>query len=158
MDPGTILATVELSMKILGVAYEYYKNVKGAKKDIERLQLDIEALKSIFSRLSDNAASVTISRELGGIIAGAQNEMAGLLKKLEFGRREKALHTFGLRSLVWPLKKEEFEDIVSSLEKYKTAANLCLCIDQRYGLSLIKVILLPPISLIAKRWTQQAEH
>ena len=136
MDPGTILATVELAAKALLVTYEYYKNAKGAKRDIERLRSEIEGLQSIFSKLLDNAASVTTSAELRKTVTSAQNEMTELLKKLDFGRRDKAMHKVGLRSLVWPLNKRELEDLVNNLEKYKTAANLCLGIDQRYEVCL----------------------
>ena len=51
MDPGTIIAVVELSAKLLSVIGKYYTEVKNARDEIFRLTHELETSKEVLQRL-----------------------------------------------------------------------------------------------------------
>lgn len=133
MDPGTIIAVIEASARVLSLIAKYYSDVKKAKEDIESLRIEIEAfsnvLRNIQSKQSSNAAKLPLLASLAPVIRGSLSDIENLQTKLDPGKGKKAMRRIGFHALQWPFTKKEVEEHVARLEGHKTTLTLALTSD-----------------------------
>lgn len=138
MDPGTAIAVIDLSAKVLSLISKYYSDVKHAKSDIERLSSEIHGLNVVFQKVqeliqkSSLAKNLPTSASLKQPTEQALIDVKELESKLDPGTGGKMMRRVGKRALKWPLAKKEVNDWVAKLERHKTLINLALTTDQRY--------------------------
>jgi hypothetical protein len=149
MDPlgitAGVIAIIQISTKIVSVCSDYIRNVKGAPSDLQRIMLEVAAVKGIFEALSlllpladhtDSAASQQNDNEnsysfLRGSVDGCARELTALealFPKAEDrssdGKRRKCLPS--LSSLAWPLKAHRAKKHLDDISQYKATISLAL--------------------------------
>lgn len=137
MDPGTIIAVVEASSRVLSLIAKYYSGVKKAKEDIKSLEAEVETLHRVLQKIqelfqSSNAAKLSLLASLATAIEGSSSDIENIRNKLESTREKKAMSRVGLRALKWPLTKKEVEGYVANLERHMKTLTLALSLDQTY--------------------------
>ncbi|KAL8920505.1 MAG: hypothetical protein Q9208_006255 [Pyrenodesmia sp. 3 TL-2023] len=133
MDPGTAVAVVTLSAKILEIIRKYYKNVEGAQGEIESLANELKDLDHVmqeFQKLVGSSSKLPVAASLGATIKQALSELESLENELVPGNRTKAMRHFGKRALRWPFAKSEVEQWIIRLQRLKETANFALNTDQ----------------------------
>lgn len=131
MDPGTIIAVVEISSRVLLLVAKYYSGVEKAKEEIESLKIEVEAFYDVLLIIqglvqSSDATKLPLFASLAAATTGALSEFKNIQKKLASSKGKKAMSRVGLRALVWPFTKKEVEDHIGRLEGHKTTLTLAL--------------------------------
>ena len=130
---ASVVALVETSLKVVSLCAEYYSHVKNAKKDVDRLCLEVKAFISVLQNLDKLARSATrlfASRSLNEDIQQCSTHLEHLQKKLEPGKGRKAMSRYGIRALKWPFERKELEKDLGMLERYKSTFTAALNTDQ----------------------------
>ena len=130
---ASVVALVETSWKVVTLCAEYYSHVKNAKKDVDRLCLEVKAFISVLQNLDKLARSATrlfASRSLNEDIQQCSTHLEYLQKKLEPGKGRKAMSRYGIRALKWPFERKELEKDLGMLERYKSTFTAALNTDQ----------------------------
>ena len=132
---ASIVALVETSLKVVSLCAEYYSHVKNAKRDADRLCLEVKAFISVLQHLdklarSPGATRLFASRSLNKDIQQCSTHLEHLQKKLEPEKGRKAMSRYGIRALKWPFEKEELEKDLGMLERYKSTFTAALNTDQ----------------------------
>lgn len=136
MDPGTIIAVVDTSFRVLSLIAKYYSHVKKAKEDIEGLMIEVEAFYIVLRKiqelvLSSNAIKLSLGGSLATTIEASSSEIEGIKNKLDLSKGKKAMSRVGLQALQWPFTKQEVEGHIAKLEGHKTTLTLILSSVQR---------------------------
>ena len=133
--PASVIAVIDISIKITLLCFQYSTAVKDAKKDIERVQRRLgditrvlEKIKELLNRRDKTRLSITC--ELFTSLKQCLRELEELKAELEPRKTHKAMSRFGVRALKWPFTSKQVEKIVSSLEGYKQTFTLALQVDQ----------------------------
>ena len=124
---ASVVALVETSLKVVSLCVEYCSHVKNAKKDADRLYLEVKALSSVLQNLDKLARS---PRSLNEDIKQCLIHLEHLQKKLEPGKGRKAMSRCGIRALKWPFERKELEKDLGVLERYKSTFTAALNTDQ----------------------------
>ncbi len=132
---ASVVALVETSLKVVSLCAEYYSHVKNAKKDADRLCLEVRAFISVLKNLdklaqNPGATRLFASRSLNEDIQQCLIYLEHLQKKLEPGKRRKAMSRYGIRALKWPFERKELEKDLGVLERYKSTFTAALNTDQ----------------------------
>ena len=132
---ASVVALVETSLKVVSLCVEYCSHVKNAKKDADRLCLEVKALSSVLQNLdklarSPRATRLFASRSLNEDIKQCLIHLKHLQKKLEPGKGRKAMSRCGIRALKWPFERKELEKDLGALERYKSTFTAALNTDQ----------------------------
>lgn len=132
MEPGTIIAVVTTSAKVLSLITEYYLDVKGARQDQERLRKEVKALHHVLENVQKLAEGPNASkvRNLSSYIEKCSPDIKDLETKLNPGKRGKAMKKLGVRALKWPFDKKEVDEHIIILERHKSTISVALEIDQ----------------------------
>lgn len=133
MDPGTAVAVCTLSAKVVSIIWKYYKNVEGARGEIELLAKELEGLQHLmqkFQKLVDSSSKLPVAASLETTIKQALSDLETLESKLVLGKGTKVMRRFGKRALKWAFAKSEVEQWVSQFQRLKETANLALNTDQ----------------------------
>lgn len=122
---ASVVALVETSLKVVSLCAEYYSHVKNAKKNADRLCLEVRAFISVLQNLdklarSPGAIKLFASRSLSDDIRQCLTCLERLQKKLEPGKGRKAMSRYGIRALKWPFESKELEKDLDMLERYKS--------------------------------------
>jgi DNA-binding transcriptional MerR regulator len=132
---ASVIAIIDLSVKVAKLCLQYSTAVRNAKADITRLQTrlsdlgaSLEGVKELLDDRNDQALAT--SRKLVDSLDGCTSELAQLQSRLDPGKARMAMRRFGLRALKWPFDGKEVSGIVSNLEYYKQTIMLCLQVDQ----------------------------
>lgn len=133
---ASVIAVIDASVKIASLCFQYSKEVKSAKEDIERLQRKVTDIKNVLERLNrerqgENRLSVTqkLSESLKACLAQLE-QLQAQLEPGEPGKARKAMQRYGARALKWPFTSRKVERIVANLENYEQAFSLALQVDQ----------------------------
>ncbi len=138
MDPGTAIAVGEVSTKVLSIIWKYYSDVKDAKDDIEYLANEIKDLKNVLGNvrklLEDRSITerMPISLPMLETTKQLKLEMEALGTRLDRSKGTRTMHRVGLRALKWPLKKQQVNEFVTKLQRYKATLNLAFVADQTW--------------------------
>ncbi|KAJ5471551.1 hypothetical protein N7530_008908 [Penicillium desertorum] len=142
---ASVIAVIQLAGSIVKICGDYIQDVKGARDEIFKLQLEVTHLTGVLQELklllqSPNGSRLSTSQALHGPITMCFSILAALEVTLGPGKRTRAMRRLGLRALAWPLKRTEVEQIVSDLERYKSILTLSLQIDQTWVSDRLKLI------------------
>lgn len=113
MDPGTILAVVQITDRVLSLIAQYYSGVKNARKDIESLTTEVEAFSTVLRRIqalvrsSSDAAKLSLSASLDATIQGSLSDIKKIKNQLDpsKGTAKKVMSRIGFRALKWPVRE-----------------------------------------------------
>ncbi len=146
---ASVVALLEVSLKVVSLCKEYYSKVKDAKDDINRFRLEFQTFVHILRGLRKLAkdfktAHIFASQSLVGSITQCQSDLKILEQKLNPGKHQKTMSRFGMWALRWPFQSSDVEKIMQSLERYKSTFNATLNIlsikrTQRAVVSLIRL-------------------
>ncbi|KAF2183679.1 hypothetical protein K469DRAFT_634847 [Zopfia rhizophila CBS 207.26] len=136
---ASVIAVINLSAKVALLCFRYSTAVKNAKPDIERLQEEINRLKTTLEGLrqllkSTNGPRLQTSQLLREGLSGCSSQLTKLETKLEKklnpGGTREIMGRIGIRALKWPFESKEVDGIVKTLERYRDALSAGLTIDQ----------------------------
>ncbi|KAF4545816.1 Vegetative incompatibility protein HET-E-1 [Lasiodiplodia theobromae] len=147
MDPGTGLAVFDLSVKVAKLCWEYYRKVKNAKSDIERLKEEVDRLKAPLEAAekllkSPNGQRLQAAQSLLSALQGCEAQLKELETKLKtkledtlkhgkiYKAMRKIIRRLGLSALKWPLESKDVDAIIATLEKHRNELSYALQIDQ----------------------------
>jgi metal-responsive CopG/Arc/MetJ family transcriptional regulator len=136
-EAASVIAIIDLSVKVASLCVQYSREVAGAKKEITSLQEELGALQNVLNQLNKlldqpNGAKLStapgIKRALGAIKAQLQD----VDKMLDIEKSRNPLRRYGLRAMKWPFESKTVEKIMARLEHHKSAITLALQVDQTY--------------------------
>jgi hypothetical protein len=132
---ASVIAVIEVSVKVIALCSQYISAVRNAKKDIERIEKKVGDIKHNaegIRKLLDgpNKAQVPTTHGLFKSLDQCLQQLEQLEKQLEPRKARKVMSRFGLRDLKWPFTSKQVEDILSSLEGYECSFALALNVDQ----------------------------
>lgn len=136
MDPGTVLAVIQLSDRVLSLIAKYYAGIKKAKEEIESLKAELETFHSVLRRIqelalqSSNASKLSLLTSLATAVQNSSSDIENIRDKLDPSKGKKAISRVGLRALQWPFTKDEVKEHIARLERHKTTLTLALSSDQ----------------------------
>ncbi|KAL8792240.1 MAG: hypothetical protein Q9195_005196 [Heterodermia aff. obscurata] len=121
----TIGTVLDLSAKLLSASHRYYKEVRGAKKEIEFIITEISNLQIVLKRIeqlghpSSSSPLPTLNhlRKPDGPLHQCDSILRPLVAKLEKPLTSR-------RVMVWPLKKSDVDNTLKEIERVKTTLNL----------------------------------
>jgi hypothetical protein len=135
---ASIIAVIDLSAKVASICFQYSAAVKNARSDVERLQGELERLRTTLQgaqRLleSPNGKRLQTSQGLRNGLIDCSSQLSELQsrleKKLNPGSARKAMRKFGLRALKWPFESKEIDSIINNLERYRDTLSVGLTVD-----------------------------
>ena len=132
---ANVIAVVDLSAKIASSCYQYSRDVKDAKADIERFEREIERVSKLLRHVQAllegaDETSLSTSDELKNALAECKMELQQLNALLDSGKGRKVMRKFGLRALKWPFKSREVDKAINSLGRSRATISDALQIDQ----------------------------
>lgn len=141
---ASVIAVVELSAKVASLCFQYSKDVKKAKDDIERLCGEVinleNAATSVHQLLSGpNSAKLKASQQLVIAIRDSQSQLQRLRENLRPKTTRQAISRLGLRALKWPFQSKDVEKIIQDLGRCTQTMILALQVDQTYVVISIRL-------------------
>lgn len=136
MDPGTAIATGQVSAKVLSIIWKYYSEVKDAKSNITYLANEIQDFHDVMQRFGELlqkesiVAKAPASASLVTTIEQSLLDIKMLKSKLDPGTGAKVMKRVGKRALKWPFTKKEANEWVTRFQRLKATVNLALNADQ----------------------------
>jgi len=132
---ANIIALVDLSANIAKVCFQYSKEVSSARADIERLRRQAEHLEITLKaaqRLVEEGKSSSLPTSQGLFVTfnDCKIELESTLKKLQ----PSPMRRYGFRSLKWPFKSKEIDQLLDGLKGYEGSILAGLQVDQTYVL------------------------
>lgn len=127
----TIGTVLDLSAKLLSASRRYYKEVKGAKKEIRSIIDEISNLQEVLKRIEKLADSLPSSQlatlnhiwKPDGPLHQCDSLLGPLVSKLDKPLTSR-------RIIVWPLKKSDVDSTLEDTERLKTTLTLALSTAQ----------------------------
>lgn len=138
---ASVIAVIQISQAVASLCFQYLRNVKNAKSDIERLQGELGRLNVVLEgaqKLLDgpNGARLRTSQGLRDGLTGCSLQLEGLKtkleKKLNTGKTGKIMSLCGSRALKWPFESKDVDGIICTIERYRDTLSAGLSIDQGY--------------------------
>ncbi|KAL1682498.1 hypothetical protein EV122DRAFT_287123 [Schizophyllum commune] len=139
MDPGTILAVIDMAGKITVALCKYASSAKGADKarlalwrELSSISGTLMNVKYYFESLADGFAPETQKRmnalrlwEDGGPIKECMKLLDNFLRELDADIKRQGLK----RKLLWPFKEQTIEKFLMELERHKAHLMLAFSIN-----------------------------
>lgn len=143
MDPVTgvglaasIIGIIQVTGAVLTLAHGYIGGVRSASKDIEELKGALDNFSQVLRDLEDHVKKNPQLKTLtklnckNGPLEQCGRELENLHSKLAKPEKNRVAKLIHLKSLKWPLKKEEVSEFLLQLERYKSLFILALGFDQ----------------------------
>ncbi|CAG7556414.1 unnamed protein product [Fusarium equiseti] len=140
---ANVIAVVDLSAKVATLCYRYSQDVSSARADIERLRRQAEHL-----QITLNAAKILVERSNSPLFStstaiikafdSCRTDLEYVLKKLDSNPLRTAMRRYGWRSLKWPFKSKEIDQLLAELKSYEDTISVGLQLDQCGILGSIK--------------------
>jgi hypothetical protein len=133
---ASVIAVIDLSAKIASLCYQYLGAVKEAKKDIERLEAEINSLQEVLGGIRhlldrpENAMRLEVTHKVSSSLDSCREQLEIVQRRLEPGKTRKTMSRFGVRAFKWPFKSKEVDKIIQSLNRHKTTLASALQLDQ----------------------------
>lgn len=139
---ASVIAVIDLSVKVAARCSEYYTNVKNAREDIERVQKETKRSKEIAQQIQSlcdgpNGPKLLSSQSLRDGVNECEKQLARIEAKLEPGTRNKLMRHYGGRALRWPFKSKEVDAILRQLGQCQGNISSSLQVDQMYVIPLL---------------------
>lgn len=140
---GTVVAVLDISLKITSLCREYHSRVKEAPQDIMRLHAEVRSIHDILQRISQAAATEDSSALLpslrslttpDGALSICLVDLTSLTQILEKGKAGARKW----RGILWPLKDSDVARSVKHIAQAKSTLQLALSADA--GLNVLKVL------------------
>ena len=132
MDPISITTSLVALMSLTKNVAQYLKEIKSGSDDRVRLREEIRSTMCLIEMLQDRVDDAdSLSKDLasirslefpGGPLELLGNALRQLIEKLASNGRLQRLS----RTLLWPLSKEEVDDLISVIERQKAAFTLAI--------------------------------
>lgn len=132
MDPISITTSLVALMSLANKVAQYLKEIKGGSDDRVRLREEMRSTRCLIEMLQDriddadslskDLASIRALKVRGGPLEQLENALRQLIEKLEPNGRLQRLS----RTLLWPLSKEEVNDLISIIDRQKAAFTLAI--------------------------------
>ncbi|RTE83636.1 hypothetical protein BHE90_001824 [Fusarium euwallaceae] len=133
---ASIIAVVDMSAKVASLCTDYFRAVKNARSDIERLQNELGSLDLVLrgaERLvqGSDGNQLQTTRQLEVVLYEASYQLQQLVDELndKQGKTRKAMSRFGIRALKWPFESSELDNIIRNLERNRNTISVALNID-----------------------------
>lgn len=131
---ASVIAVAQIAWQVLDQCQTYYKEVKGARKDILHLQNEVALLGDILETLSDdtdpaNPSSMALLIKEDGPLQQCREALQDLNSKLKPGEGENKMRQFGVRALKWPFSSKDVEKLLKVIIRHKDTFNLALTGD-----------------------------
>jgi hypothetical protein len=138
-EAASIIAVIQAADRILCLCGTYASAVRDAKKDIELLAAEVEALQKVLKCADEMAdasplklsTSESVLEGLAGSIKQCRSALGALESQLDPGNGRKILSRFGIRALKWPFKKQDVTKVIKALSRHKETIILALNMNQR---------------------------
>jgi superfamily I DNA and RNA helicase len=132
---ASVIAVIDVSVKVTALCSQYLVAVKNAKKDIERIKKKVGDIKHIveaIKKLLDgpHKARLSTTHGLFESLEQCKQQMEQLEEQLKPGRIRKAMSRIGFRALKWPFTSKQVKDTLSTLEAYEQSFTQALQVDQ----------------------------
>jgi uncharacterized protein YecE (DUF72 family) len=132
---ANIIAVVQLASKIGSILFQYSKDVKNARDDVERLAQAVAHLRKAAQGVrllleSHNGERLKTSQDLVVVTKQAEEQLQKLDSRLEPSPRRQTMKRFGFRALKWPFQSSEAQMLISDIERCTQTMNFALQIDQ----------------------------
>ncbi|CAG8932927.1 unnamed protein product [Penicillium salamii] len=130
---ASLIAVIQLTGCVASICGGYIKEVKDAKDEISDLQRTAISLEGALLNLKEFLDHSSTQHSpafqiLRSDVARCSAVLTTLKEKIDPGK--KAMKRLGLRSLKWPLKRQEMARTIQDLERYKSSFTLHLQVDQ----------------------------
>lgn len=140
---SSIIAVLDLSAKLITILFQFSKEVKNARPQIERFLSELRALKSTLEGgkklLDGNSGKLQTSESLSAGLEGCLSQLKDLDNRLRetlegkstgTGKTARAMSRLGIRALKWPFENKEVDVVINTLERYRNTLSAALEIDQ----------------------------
>ncbi|KAI3572621.1 hypothetical protein IWW34DRAFT_637073 [Fusarium oxysporum f. sp. albedinis] len=132
---SSVIAVVELSVKVLSLCLQYSREVKNAKDDIEKLRKEVATFKVTADGLkalleTPHGKELKTSRQLVSVIEDGHSTLGKVEQRLRPSTGRKAMSRFGMRALKWPFESKDVQGTIQDLERCRGNISLALNIDQ----------------------------
>jgi hypothetical protein len=149
---ASIIAVIQLTSAVLNLTVRYYFHVKDARKDIKRLEDEVNDIQAILRKTVDiiddspdpavatnKLPALSLLLQDGGPLQRCQAELSALAARLEKAAGgggkddsdpKKPMRQFGIRAMKWPFSSSEIQSMVDVFERCKASFNLALNTDQ----------------------------
>ena len=135
MDPGTPIAVITLSAKVLSTIWTYYREAKNARSDITLLTNEIRGFQDVLQKVEDllsRSSRISLPASLETILKQAQLDLTSIEKQIDPGKQTTRMRLLGKRALKWPFTKKEVEEWIARFDRSKTSINLTLNTDTAF--------------------------
>lgn len=128
---ASITALIQLSSKLVSIAYNYISGLQKAPRDIKNLAKELHALVGVLDNLKDyldaNSSSLALQKLAvkDGPIEVFTEEMKALDRKFSAIDSSKLTVKLG-----WPLKDKDITQTLSSIERHKTVFIFAMQLDE----------------------------
>ena len=132
---ASLVALIEISVKVVSLCAEYYAAVKHAKTDIDRFCSELKAFIKVLENLEKLArdrgsTKLLTSQSLNEDFQQCKLHLKYLQKKVDPGKSRKTISRYGIRALKWPFERKELDKDIGILERHKSTFNAALNVDQ----------------------------
>ncbi|VUC33727.1 unnamed protein product [Clonostachys rosea] len=132
---ANIIAVVQLASKVGSILFQYSKDVKNARDDVETLTQAVAHLRKAAQGVrhlleSHNGERLKTSQDLAVVTRQAEEQLQKLDRRLEPSSRRQTMKRFGFRALKWPFQSSEAQKLVADIERCTQTMNFALQIDQ----------------------------
>jgi hypothetical protein len=132
---ASVIAVVDMSAKVGSLLFQYSKDVRNAKEDIGRVQLQVTSLKNASESVQQHlngpdGEKLEASQKLRDALQQGCSQLESLEQRLLPGKRRKIMSRYGLRALKWPLDRKDIEKTIQDIGRYTQAISLALQLDQ----------------------------
>ncbi|KAH6883823.1 hypothetical protein B0T10DRAFT_445692, partial [Thelonectria olida] len=132
---ANVIAVVDLSANVLSLCFQYSREVKNAKDDIDRLRNEVENLKATSKRFQGlidgpHGTKLQATQELHFAVKESRSRLEELEHSLRPSTSRKAMSRFGIRALKWPFQSRDIERTIELFARSRDAISLALQVDQ----------------------------
>ena len=131
MEAASVFAVVDLSVKIASFCFQYCKDVKYAKHDIDRLIREVNNLKDTSAHVTEfldgpNGTRLKSSQKLRGAVKDSLRELRKIIQKLDPRVGRKAMSRVGIRA---KFSSKDVEKTIQDLARCTQSMSMALHID-----------------------------
>lgn len=130
-----LLTIINLTAKVGLLCYQYGRDVKNAKGDIDRLHTVVTNLQKTSESVQKllqghNGARLESSQSLATGLQLSHSQLEALEEKLKPRTSKKLMSRVGFRALQWPIQKREVDRFIQELGQQTEIISLALQADQ----------------------------